>query len=76
MLEIARALSEQVNWNALGERVAAAPFGAAFLTLAERLEIAPAEPAWIAGRPRGKRAEPRAPCTWRRPRGVEIPLEG
>ncbi len=41
VLALARALREQVDWDALRERVAAAPFGAAFLTLAERLEIAP-----------------------------------
>jgi len=33
--------TEQVDWDALQERVAEAPFGAAFLTLAERLEISP-----------------------------------
>jgi len=44
VLELARALREQVDWDALRERVAAAPFGAAFLTLAERLEIAPSQP--------------------------------
>jgi ferritin-like metal-binding protein YciE len=41
VLEIARALREQVDWDGLRTRVAGAPFGAAFLTLAERLEIAP-----------------------------------
>jgi hypothetical protein len=41
VLAIARALREQVDWGALRERVAEAPFGAAFLTLAESLEIAP-----------------------------------
>jgi hypothetical protein len=41
VLELARALREQVDWDALHERVADAPFGAAFLTLAEHLEIAP-----------------------------------
>ena len=45
VLELARALREQVDWDALRERVAVAPFGAAFLTLAERLEIAPPQPA-------------------------------
>ena len=44
VLELARALREQVDWDAVRERVAAAPFGAAFLTLAERLEIAPPQP--------------------------------
>jgi hypothetical protein len=41
VLALARALREQLDWDALAERVAAAPFGAAFLTLVERLEIAP-----------------------------------
>jgi hypothetical protein len=41
VLALARALREQVDWEALRERVARAPFGAAFLTLAERLGIAP-----------------------------------
>src|SRR4029079_6280592 len=45
VLELARALREQVDWDSLRERVAEAPFGAAFLTLAERLAIAPPEPA-------------------------------
>jgi hypothetical protein len=44
VLELARALREQVDWDALHERVVHAPFGAAFLTLAERLEIAPPQP--------------------------------
>ncbi|HET7514094.1 MAG TPA: hypothetical protein VFJ60_04785 [Gaiella sp.] len=44
VLALARALREQVHWDSLRERVAGAPFGAAFLTLAERLEIAPDAP--------------------------------
>ena len=40
VLEIARALREQVDWDALRARVAGAPFGAAFLTLVEHLGIA------------------------------------
>jgi hypothetical protein len=44
VLALARALREQGDWDALRERVAGAPFGAAFLTLAERLEIAPDAP--------------------------------
>ena len=44
VLELARALREQVDWDALHERVAEAPFGAAFLTLADRLEIASPRP--------------------------------
>jgi len=52
VLEIARALREQLDWDALRSRVDGSPFGAAFLTLVERLEIAPprsaaAEPALV-----------------------------
>ena len=53
VLELARALREQVDWDALHERVAEAPFGAAFLTLAERLEIAPPPVGSRSGRPGG-----------------------
>ena len=41
VLEIARALREQVDWDHLRSRVDSSPFGAAFLTLVERLRIAP-----------------------------------
>jgi hypothetical protein len=41
VLEIARALREQVDWDSVSERVGETPFGAAFLTLAERLRIIP-----------------------------------
>jgi hypothetical protein len=41
VLEIARALREQVDWDSVRERVGETPFGAAFLTLAERLRIIP-----------------------------------
>lgn len=41
VLEIARALREQVDWAAVRGRVEEAAFGAAFLTLVERLGIAP-----------------------------------
>ena len=40
VLEIARALREQVDWQHLRSRVDESPFGAAFLTLVERLRIA------------------------------------
>ena len=39
VLEIARALREQVDWSFLRSRVGDAPFGAAMLTLIERLGI-------------------------------------
>ncbi len=42
VLEIARALREQIDWEHLRARVDATPFGAAFMTLVERLRIAPA----------------------------------
>lgn len=50
VLEIARSLREQVDWAFLRESVEHTPFGAAFLTLVERLGIAPAEVAAGAGR--------------------------
>ena len=41
VLEIARALREQIDWERLRHRVDDSPFGAAFFTLAERLRILP-----------------------------------
>lgn len=41
VLEIARSLREQVDWEHLRSRVDESPFGAAFMTLVERLRIAP-----------------------------------
>jgi hypothetical protein len=46
--------TEQVDWDALQERVAEAPFGAAFLTLAERLEISPPPVGSRFARPEGR----------------------
>jgi hypothetical protein len=43
ILEIARALREQVDWEFLRATVGETPFGAAVLTLVERLGIAPSE---------------------------------
>ena len=40
VLEIARALREQVDWQHVRSRVDESPFGAAFMTLVERLRIA------------------------------------
>ena len=40
VLEIARALREQVDWQHVRARVDESPFGAAFMTLVERLRIA------------------------------------
>jgi hypothetical protein len=41
VLEIARSLREQIDWDAVRAQVEDAPFGAAFLTLVERLRILP-----------------------------------
>jgi hypothetical protein len=41
VLEISRALREQVDWDELRERTAESPYAAAFFTLVERLDIAP-----------------------------------
>ena len=41
VLEIARSLREQIDWEAVRAQVADAPFGAAFFTLVERLRILP-----------------------------------
>jgi hypothetical protein len=43
VLEIARALREQVDWPHVRSRVDTSPFGAAFMTLVERLRIASEE---------------------------------
>jgi hypothetical protein len=45
LLQIARAVREQVDWDALRERVGDWPYAAAFLTLAERLGVAPPQAA-------------------------------
>jgi hypothetical protein len=41
VLEIARSLREQIDWDAVRAEVGGEPFGAAFLTLVERLRIMP-----------------------------------
>ena len=41
VLEIARSLREQIDWTSVRKLVGDAPFGAAFLTLVERLRILP-----------------------------------
>jgi hypothetical protein len=41
LLQIARAVREQVDWHELRARTGHSPYAAAFLTLVERLEIAP-----------------------------------
>jgi hypothetical protein len=41
VLEMARSLREQIDWRSVRAQVDAEPFGAAFLTLVERLRIIP-----------------------------------
>ena len=43
VLAIARALREQIDWNAVEERAGSSPFARAFFTLVEGLGIRPAE---------------------------------
>jgi hypothetical protein len=43
VLELARSLREQIDWEFVRERTAPAPFAAAFFTLVEALGIAPGE---------------------------------
>jgi hypothetical protein len=50
LLQIARALREQVAWDAVRDRTEASPFARAFFVLAEGLEILPSGP------PEGRRA--------------------
>jgi hypothetical protein len=49
LLEIARALREQIDWPALRRRTAGHPYSAAFFTLVEELDIVPAHRARGAG---------------------------
>jgi hypothetical protein len=41
LLQIARALREQIDWPAVRERTSSSPFARAFFTLLEGLEILP-----------------------------------
>jgi Uncharacterised nucleotidyltransferase len=43
LLEIARALREQIDWPALRRRMAGHPYSAAFFTLVEELDVVPAQ---------------------------------
>jgi hypothetical protein len=52
LLQIARALREQIDWPTLWERTSKHPYAKAFLVLAEELEIAPRKPAAVPGSPR------------------------
>jgi hypothetical protein len=42
VLELARSLREQVDWNEVRERTRDSPFAAAYFTLLDELEIVPA----------------------------------
>jgi hypothetical protein len=44
LLQIARALREQIDWQAVRERTASSPFARAFFVLLEGLEILPDTP--------------------------------
>jgi hypothetical protein len=44
LLQIGRALREQIDWPGLRERTASSPFAAAFFTLADGLQISSAQP--------------------------------
>jgi putative nucleotidyltransferase-like protein len=58
LLQIARAVREQVDWDELRERTGDHPYAAAFLTLVERLGVAPPQraPAEPVRAPFGRRA--------------------
>jgi predicted nucleotidyltransferase len=52
LLQIARALREQIDWRALWERTSSHPYAKAFLVLAEELGIAPGRLDAVPGSPR------------------------
>jgi putative nucleotidyltransferase-like protein len=51
LLQIVRALREQIDWGSLRERTSHSPFAAAFFTLTDGLEITPAQARPGAGLP-------------------------
>jgi hypothetical protein len=59
LLQISRALREQVDWAAVRERTAASPFARAFFVLAEGLEILPGDAPDGERRPRVRVVTPR-----------------
>ena len=59
LLRIARALREQVEWDAVRDRTASSPFARAFFVLAEGLEIMPGKPPAAAHQPRVRVVTPR-----------------
>jgi len=52
LLQIARALREQIDWRTLWERTSSHPYAKAFLVLAEELGIAPRHLEAVPGSPR------------------------
>jgi predicted nucleotidyltransferase len=52
LLQIARALREQVEWDAVRDRTASSPFARAFFVLAEDLQILPSKPPQAPHQPR------------------------
>ena len=52
LLDISRALREQIDWPAVRAATASSPFARAFFTLLEGLEIVPAEPSAAPHEPR------------------------
>jgi hypothetical protein len=68
VLEIARSLREQIDWVSVRAQVEDTPFGAAFLTLVERLRILPDSV--------GALAEPWAASVGERPPSGARPLAG
>src|SRR3954449_10322372 len=63
VLQMARALREQVDWERVRSQTASSPFARAFFTMAEGLGVVPVDrPAEAdAGRPRGSGGAPRPP---------------
>lgn len=49
VLEMARSLREQIDWDAVRRRTSGSPFAAAFFTLVEALDVAPPARAGIVG---------------------------
>jgi predicted nucleotidyltransferase len=57
LLQIARALREQIDWRTLWERTSSHPYAKAFLVLAEELGIAPRHLEAVPGSPRVRLAD-------------------
>ncbi len=52
VVQIARSLREQIDWDAVRDRTADSPYAAPFFTLVERLGIAPRSRASVTSKPR------------------------